>query len=80
MNPPPSYQEILHLLNTATKNEIKLVNEINELKDKIEKLENELESTQLELKIKSSESQMFYNAYTQSKKMEFKLEKIMSKL
>ena len=73
MNPPPSYQEILQLLNTTKKNEMKLMDEIDELK-------KQLETVQLQLKIKTDENQLFYTAYTNAKVTEFKLEKKLSKI
>ena len=73
MNPPPSYQEILQLLNTTKKNEMKLMDEIDELK-------KQLETVQLQLKIKTDENQLFYTAYTNAKVTEFKLEKNLSKI
>ena len=73
MNPPPSYQEIVQLLNKTKKNEMKLIDEIDELK-------KQLETVQLQLKIKTDENQLIYTAYTNAKVTEFKLEKLLSKI
>jgi len=73
MNPPPSYQEILQLLNKLKLGEMKLTDEIKELK-------KELETTKVDLKIKTDELTLFHTAYTVSKKNEYYLEKFISKL
>ena len=36
MNPPPSYHEILNLLNKSKRNEMKMMDEIYELKRQLE--------------------------------------------
>jgi len=73
MNPPPSYQEILHLLNKSKANEMKLMNENDELK-------RQLEEVKIELKVKEAEMEMFRKGYVLSKQTEYKLEKLISKL
>jgi hypothetical protein len=66
MNPPPSYHEILQLLNKTRLNEMKLTEELKDLKTQLKK-------TEIELKLCK-------NAYILSKQTEYKLEKFISKL
>ena len=73
MNPPPSYHEILNLLNETKMNEMKLI-------DENETLMKELETCKINLKIKTDELEMFRKAYAISKQSEYKLEKLISKL
>jgi hypothetical protein len=73
MNPPPSYHEILKLLNESKLNEMKLI-------DENERLVKELEHVKLELKVKQDEVIMFHKAYAIAKQSEYKLEKLISKL
>ena len=73
MNPPPSYQEILKLLNNSKMAEMKLINENAELS-------KALEITKIELKLKTDELDLFRKGYELSKRTEYQLEKILSKL
>jgi len=73
MNPPPSYQEILKMLNKSKLVEMKLINENADLS-------KTLENVKIELKLKSDELEMFRKGYELSKRTEYQLEKIISKL
>ena len=73
MNPPPSYQEILKLLNNSKMAEMKLINENAELS-------KALEITKIELKLKTDELDLFRKGYELSKRTEYQLEKLISKL
>jgi hypothetical protein len=73
MNPPPSYHQILNLLNASKRNEMKLIDEIDELK-------RQLEIANTSLKVKKDELEMFRKGYTLSKETEYQLEKLISKL
>jgi hypothetical protein len=73
MNPPPSYQEILKMLNKSKMTEMKLINENADLS-------KELENVKIELKLKSDELEMFRKGYELSKRTEYQLEKLLSKL
>jgi hypothetical protein len=73
MNPPPSYQEVLKMLNKSNLTEMKLINENADLT-------KELENVKLELKLKSDELELFRKGYELSKRTEYKLEKLISKL
>jgi hypothetical protein len=66
MNPPPSYHEILNLLNKSKLNEMKLI-------DENERLVKELENVKMEL-------EMVRKAHMVSKQTEYKLKKIISKI
>ena len=73
MNPPPSYQEVLKMLNKSKMAEMKLIG-VNA------DLSKELEITKMELKIKTDELEMFRKGYELSKRTEYQLEKLLSKL
>jgi hypothetical protein len=73
MNPPPSYQEILTLLNKSKLCEMKLIGEIDELK-------RQLEIANTNLKVVTNDLEMFRKGYTLSKQTEYKLKKLISKM